>query len=341
MGILSSKLSSKEMALLCRELATTYGAGIPLLKTLYLASQHSGSTKIRHMLTRIGDAIQDGATFDAAVRKEDSLLPDMFIEVIHAGEIGGRLDELLLDLAAYYEGVWKMWRSVLGAMVYPLLQLNAAWFLGTFSLGLVKKFSALPTERFVMREYVSNYFIFQFKAVFVFLLIVAVLIALGRAGLLQMPWAMFKNAVWPIRYISNKFAMARFFRTLALLVGSGLNIRRCIERSAAVTMNPFIEQDLLKAIPIIINGGTLVEAFSGCSYISRVGHEMIAVGEKSGRLDETLKKVAEYYYNDAQAAVNMATKLLVVATVLFVGVIIGMIVISFYSNLYGSLLNKI
>jgi len=90
-----------------------------------------------------------------------------------------------------------------------------------------------------------------------------------------------------------------------------------------------------------MNGGTLVQAFSGCKYINRVGKEMIAVGEKSGRLDATLKKVAEYHYNEAQAAVSAATKILFVATVLIVGVIIGAIVIYFYSNLYGSMMNGI
>ena len=341
MGILSSKLSSREMALLCRELATTYGAGIPLLKTLELAAKHTGSGKMRHMLTRIGDAIQDGATFDGAVRAERALLPDMFIEVIHAGEIGGRLDELLVDLAGYYESLWKMWRSTLAAMVYPLLQLLSAWFLGTFSLGLIGKFNPFATERFVMREYVASYITFQLQALIVFAILVAILIGLGRAGFLLLPWAVFKIIIWHIRHISNKFAMARFFRTMSLLIGSGLNMRQCIERSAAVTLNPLIERDLLKAVPTIMDGGSLVQAFSVCKYINRVGHEMIAVGEQSGQIDATLKKVAEYHYNEAQAAVSAATKLLFVATVLIVGVIVGAIVIYFYSSMYGSLLNNI
>lgn len=329
------------MALLCRELATTYGAGIPLLQTLELAAQHSGSEKMRHMLTRIGDAIQDGATFDSAVRAERGLLPDMFIEVIHAGEVGGRLDELLVDLAGYYESIWKMWRSAIGAMIYPMLQLLSAWFLGTFSLGLVSKFNPFATKRFDMSEYVSSYFMFQLQSIIIFAIIVAILIALGRSGFLRMPWAVFKNIIWPIRHISNKFAMARFFRTMSLLISSGLNIRQCIERSAAVTLNPLIERDLLKAVPTIMDGGTLVQAFSGSKYINRVGKEMIAVGEQSGRIDATLKKVAEYHYNEAQAAVGAATKLLFVATVLIVGVIVGAIVIYFYANMYGSMMNGI
>jgi type IV pilus assembly protein PilC len=341
MGLLSSQLSSKELAILCRELATTYGAGIPILQTLELAAQHSSSGKIRHMLERIGQSILDGQSFDGAVRAESSLLPDMFIEVIHAGEIGGKLDVLLEDLAAYYENIWKMVRSVQAAMVYPLLQLLSAWYLGTFALGIVGRFNPYATERFVMRDYLSSYLTFHVQALVIFALVTGILIALGRAGLLRMPWALFKNVIWPIRHISNKFAMARFFQTLGLLIGSGLNMRQCIERSAAVTMNPLIEQDLLKAIPVLMDGGTLVQAFSGCGYINRVGKEMIAVGEKSGRLDVTLKKVAEYHYNEAQAAVNTATKLLFVATVLVVGVIIGAIVIYFYANMYGSLMTGI
>ena len=340
MGIISPKLSAKEMAFLCRELATTYNAGIPLLTAFDMVSKHCGSMKMRQMLTRISNAIHNGADLDSAVRNEQKLLPEMFIEVVHAGEIGGRLDELFADLAEYYESLWQMWRSTTAAMVYPLLQLLSAWFLGTFSLGIVGKVNPFATEHFDLGNYLAAYFIFQLKVAIIVAVIIALLIFLGRLGVLRMPWALFKNVVWPIRYIANKFAMARFFRTLALLVASGLNMRQCIERSAAVTMNPLIERDLLKAIPVIMNGGSLVQAFSECKYINRVGHEMILVGEKSGQIDATLKKVAEYHYNEAESAVQTASKLLFVAIVLAIGVIIGGIVIYFYANMYGSMMKN-
>ncbi len=341
MGLLSSKLSSREMAFLCRQLATSYGAGISLLSAFELASKHGGSQKTRLMLTRMSDAVRNGASLDDAVRAERKLLPEMFMEVVHAGEVGGRLDEMFTDLADYYENIVKMWRSSIAAMIYPILQLLSAWFLGTFSLGLVGRFDPFSTERFVMREYVHGYILFQIESVLIFTAVIVLLIFLGRMGMLHLPWAVLKNIIWPFRHISNKFAMARFFRTLSLLIGAGLNIRQCIERSAAVTLNPLIERDLLQAIPVIMNGGTLVQAFSRSKYINRVGKEMIAVGEQSGRLDATLKKVAEYHYNEAQAALHAATKIMFVATMLIVGVIIGGIVIYFYMNMYGSLMKGI
>ncbi len=329
------------MAPLCRELATTYNAGIPLLQALRLAAEHVGSLKTRQMLNRIEAAIQNGATLSRAARAEHKLLPEMFIEVVAAGEMGGSLDALLRDLAAYYESITKMQRSVMAAMVYPMLQLLSAWFLGTFSLGLVRHISPTATERFVLGDYISAYAAFQFRALLVAAICAVILIVLARLGMLQLPWALTKTVIFPLRYISNKFAMARFFRTLALLIGSGLNIRACIERSAAVTLNPLIERDLLRAVPVIMRGGTLVEAFAGCRYINRVGKEMIAVGEQSGRLDATLRKVAEYHYDEAEAAVQAATRLLFVAMVLAMGVLVGAIIIYFYGSLYGSLLNDI
>ncbi len=329
------------MAPLCRELATTHSAGIPLLQGLHLASQHGGTMKTRQMLERMEAAIIDGDTLAEAARKEHKLLPEMFVEVVAAGEIGGRLDDLFHDLADYYEGVWKMQRATTAVLVYPALQLIMAWFLGTFALGLVGMISPTATERFDLGTYLSAYAAFQAKALGIAAVGVAILIVLARMGMLRMPWTLIKTAIPPLRYILNKFAMARFFRTLSLLVGSGLNIRQCIERSAAVTLNPLIERDLLRAIPVIMRGGTLVEAFSGCRYINRVGKEMIAVGEHSGRLDAALRKVAEYHYDEAQAAVSAAARILFVASVLIVGVIIGAIVIRFYGSLYGSMLDGI
>ncbi len=341
MGILSSKLSARTMAPLCRELATTYGAGIPLLKTLRLASEHKGPLKVRGMLQRMEMAIQNGSTLTQAAKAEQTLLPEMFIEVIAAGEMGGRLDILLNDLADYYENTWKMQRSAMSAMVYPLLQLISAWFLGTFALGLIRNLDPSATGRFDLNAYVASYATFQAAALLVGGACAVVLIGMARLGMLRMPWTLFKTVVFPVRLIANKFAMARFFRTLALLIGAGLNIRQCVERSAAVTLNPLMERDLLRSLPTIMRGGTLTEAFAGSRYINRVGQEMIAVGEQSGQLDATLRKVADYYYDEAQAAVNAATRLLFVATVLAVGVIVGAIVIYFYAGLYGSLLSDI
>ncbi|HQH74796.1 MAG TPA: type II secretion system F family protein [bacterium] len=100
-----------------------------------------------------------------------------------------------------------------------------------------------------------------------------------------------------------------------------------------------MERDLLRALPVVSRGGTLVEAFSTSRYMSRMGKEMLSVGEQSGDLDTALQKAAEYSFGEAQAAVRSAAKVLQVVITLIVGGVVAYFVISFYSSLYGSALN--
>ena len=324
---------------MCRQLATSYDAGIPIVKGLQLAAQHASTPRMRRMLDGMATHILDGASLSEAAKKHGDELPDFFVEVVGAGEIGGRLDVLLTDLADYYENMHEAQRSAVLSMIYPLLQLSAAWFLGGFSLGLVRRLNPMASERFNLAAYFREYLGFQAIALTVIALLFIALVVAVRFGVLRAPGALIKNYVWPIRQISQKFALARFFRSMSLLIGAGLDIRKCIERSAAMTMNPQIERDLLRAIPVVTRGGTLVEAFAGCRRISRVGREMIAVGEQSGNLESTLKKVAEYHLGEAIAAARAATTIMKVLILLAVGAIVAVIVISFYSNLYGPMLS--
>lgn len=339
MGLFSSKLSAKAMAPMCRQLATSYDAGIPIVRALQLAARHASSHRVQRVLETMAGDILGGAGLAEAARKQHAALPDFFVEVLHAGEVGGRLDVLLNDLADYYERMHAMWRAVVSSMIYPGLQLAAAWFLGTFALGLTRNLNPLSSERFSLGVYFSGYLQFQLLSLTAFAAAILVLVLLVRLGVLRAPGAIIKNYVWPVRQISQKFALARFFRSMSLLIAAGLDMRRCIERSAAVTMNPQIERDLLRAVPVVEGGGTLVQAFSGCRRISRVGREMIAVGEQSGNLDGTLKKVSEYHFSEAQAAARNTATILKVLILLAVGAIVAAIVIPFYANLYGTMLN--
>lgn len=290
---------------------------------------------------RMEALIGRGASLAEACRAERRVFPELFVEALAGGESGGRLDALLRDLAGHYEETHRMKRAVISSLIYPVTQLVCAWFLGTFALGIIKAIGNFQNSagRFSMQEYLAHYVRFQITAVLIFVAVIAVLIGLGRSGWFRGPVSLVKNSLWPLSAVSQKFAMARFYRGMALLIQSGLDIKRCIERSAAMTMNPAMEKDLLGAVPVVSRGGTLVEAFSHSRYMTRMGREMLAVGEHSGDLDAALQKAAEYSFGEAQAAVKSAAKVLQVVITLCVGGVVAYFVISFYSNLYGSALN--
>lgn len=337
MGLLSSKLSAGEMAIICRQLAVMYNAGIPILGALSLVAEQRPGTKGYRFLSAMSALIADGASLGEAARAESNVLPDLFVEVMSAAEKGGRLDVLLRDLADHYERIHEMKRAVIVSLIYPGLQLVAAWFLGTFALGIARSIGNIydgSGGRFSMSAYLSAYAWFQVAVVGLLFLGAVILAVPARLGWLHGVATLAKNSIWPLNRISQKFALARFYRGMALLVQAGLDMKQCIARSAAMTMNPPMERDLKKAVPVVGRGGTLVEAFSASRYLSRVGREMLAIGEQTGDLDVALQKAAEYSFEEGRAAVTSAAKVLQVLITVVVGCIVGYFVISFYGNLY-------
>jgi type II secretory pathway component PulF len=171
--------------------------------------------------------------------------------------------------------------------------------------------------------------------------VVVGIILLSRLGVINWSWGLILNYIWPLNTVNKKFGLARFFRSFSLLVGSGMNIQSCIANAAAISGNPWIEKDLKQAIPKVAEGHTLVEAFSGCRSLTPLAREMLEVGERSGNLEASLRKVSDYHLEEGRHAVGIATKVLGVLIVLGVGAVVGYVIISFYSTYFKMLDNII
>ncbi len=335
MGLLSSELSAKSMVALSRQLATSYGAGIPVLRSLELVQENVKNPRTRTVLAEMQRDIRAGSTLGQAARNQSAYLPKLFIELLSSGEVGGRLDVILRDLADYYEDRLIMQRSALQMMTYPILQLIAAWFLGTFSLMLIRQVSS-GMEHFSFEAYLATYLGFQARALILFATACAIFVVMARMGMFKWIWGWIATYLWPLSLVTRRFAMARFFRSFSFLVGSGMPITRAIESAAAVTANPYIEQDLATAVPRVRTGVTLVEAFEPCRYLNRQTREMLRVGEESGNLEDAARRASEYQFQEAKHAVSLATRVGEVLIGLAVAVVIGYVVISFWSTYFGS-----
>lgn len=333
------------MVPLCRSLATSYDAGIPILKSLEQAEQMERNGAAKRVLRSIAEDVRKGSTLEEAARGQSKFLSPFFVSLLASGERGGRLDIMLRDLADYFEDRLDMQRHIRGVLAYPLFQLVFAYFAGTFALGLVRKLNVWRKAEGggadALMQYVREYVAFQLTAMGVLGLLFIIAVLLSRAGVFQWISGAFTTFIWPMSVVTRKFALARFFRSFALLLGSGLHINRCIESAAAITANPFIEKDLLKALPVVREGGTLVEAFSRARSLTPMSREMLRVGELSGELEKQMKKISEYHLKEATHAVQVATKFLSIMIVLGVGGLVGYIVISFWTNFYGGMLDEL
>jgi len=340
MGLVSSQISTKKLVPVCRQLATSYNAGIPIIRALDLVADQARDRRIRDVLRAMSGEIQGGSTLTDTARNQADVLPPFFIELLASGEVGGHLDVMLNDLADYYEDRLAMQRTIVGAAIYPAVQLMMAWFLGTFALGLVGNMS-FGQKAFSFGDYLNSYFWFQAGALLGFGMVCLVCVVLARLGLFKWIVGWFTTFIWPLAPVTRKFALARFFRSLSLLIASGVPITDCVSRSAAVVGNPYIERDLLGAMPFIREGASLVEAFGGSKYLSRTAREMLLIGEQSGELDKSLRKVSEYHLAEATSAVRAATVIGNVLVGLLVAAIIGYVVITFWTKFYGGMMNEL
>jgi type IV pilus assembly protein PilC len=337
MGLFTQKISLNEMVPLCRQMATAYDAGIPVLKVLQMAERGARTAGTRNVLLELRTSIEAGASLGDAARAQGDRLPPFFVELLSSGERGGQLDVMLRDLADYYEDRMALQRTIIGAMVYPAFMLTAAWFLGSFAIGIISNLSLDARNPFSLQDYFESYIAFQTMVLIGAAVAAVVLWFLSRTGLPQYAAGYVGTKLWPFSEITRKFALARFFRSFVLLLHSGLNVKHCIAQAAATTANPYIRQDLLRAIPVVEQGGTLHQAFGQCRTLTRMAHEMLAVGEESGRLDIQLKKVAEYHAEEAKLAVSVGLRFMNFALLLSMGGLVGYIVISFYSKYIGLL----
>lgn len=339
MGLFSAKISTQEMVPLCRQLATTYDAGIPILRGLALLKENAQGKSSRDVLQSMSDRVTNGSTLGEAARANEKRLPGYFIELLSAGERSGQLAVMLRDLADYYEDQLVMRRSIMFSMLYPSFQLSAAWFMGTFALRLIGQLDFNGKTQFSFSTYLHEYAVFQGKAMMIFGLLVVAAVVLSRFGIFQWIWGWFATFVWPIKNVTRKFALARFFRSMSLLIGSGMPIRACIENSAAITSNPYIQRDLLKAVPFVSEGSTLVQAFAGSTTLTSMARQMLMVGEQSGNIEQALMKVSQYHLAEANHATKVAARVSNVLILLLIASLVGYIYITFFQTYYGKLMD--
>lgn len=346
MGIFSPEISTRDMVPVCRQLATAYSAGIPIIRSLETVGEQFRAGRPHRVFTELANEIRQGSTLGEALERQRAYLPPVFVYLIKAGEVGGHLDTMLNDLASYYEERLEMQRRVRGMMILPVLELIAAWFLGTFAWGMMSvALGAMQTGEGGGVQGVMAYFgewvNFQIKAGVVFALLVVIAIVLSRMGALGWITGFFSTHVWPMSTIAREMGLARFFKSFSLLLGSGLDVVRCVQNAAASTANPYIERDLLKTVPEIRRGATLSEAFRRTRYLTPMSRNMLETGEVSGQLETQLSKAAEYHFNQGTAAMHRATTIFGTLIVLAVCLFIGGLIISFYSRLYGGIMDEL
>jgi len=271
------------------------------------------------MLTHMADALAQGETLAQALEPHARRFPTFFVEALAAGELSGTLGTELPQLADYYEEQLAIRRALIRGLVYPAMVLVSAIYLIPVLAYLLKAAVTGQSGAEVV-DYLGR---FTLSVAIQLGLFMAVVGFLARIGVLRWLQGIIAAYIWPFASLFQKFAMARFLHSLALLLDSGLGAIPSVQRAAAVTGIPAVQRDLLRAVPAIRQGVTLVQAFSQSRFLPRLAREMLEVGEQSGTLGVTLKKASEYLHQEGAhtlktiARIEEGIAIIVIAILLF------------------------
>ena len=334
---------AKDLAIFVRQFSVMIDAGLPLVQCLEILGSQQENKTFAKILQQTRMDVEGGATLADAMRKHPKAFDELFTNMIAAGEAGGILDTILKRLATYIEKAVKLKAQVKGAMVYPVAVIGIAgiviavilWkVIPTFASMFEGLGATLPLPTRIVIA-MSNWFIRLLP--FLILIIVVGTVAFRRYYATYQGRRVVDRIVLKLPILGvvmQKIAVARFCRTLATLISSGVPILDGLEITAKTSGNAIIE-DAIMAVRKGVEGGlTVAQPLKETGVFPPMVVQMLSVGEQTGALDTTLSKIADFYEEEVDQAVANLLTLMEPVMILFLGTTVGGIVISMYLPLF-------
>ena len=340
---LGGGISPKSVAIFTRQFSVMIDAGLPLVQCLEILGAQQDNVNFQKVLLGVRQDIEGGASLADAMKKHPKAFDDLYCNMIAAGEAGGILDTILKRLAVYIEKSVKLKSQVKSAMVYPIAVISIAGLVvGVILWKVIPTFASLfaglnaqlplPT-RIVIGA--SNWFVrllpFMIAAIIVGVVLLRRYYATynGRRVIdrtvLRMPI---------LGLIFRKIAVARFCRTLSTLISSGVPILDGLEITARTSGNAIVEDAIMETRKSVEGGQSLAQPLRATDVFPPMVVQMISVGEQTGALDAMLSKIADFYEDEVDTAVANLMTLLEPVMILFLGIVVGGIVISMYLPIF-------
>ncbi len=336
-------VSEKDLVTFTRQFATMIDAGLPLVQCLEILGSQSENKTFATVINKVRSDVEGGSTFAEALRKHPKAYPELYVNMVAAGEAGGILDTILNRLAAYIEKSMALKKKVKSAMVYPSVVVAVA--VGVVVLMLL---FVIPTFEKMFQDFggslpavtQSVIDMSKFLQRFWWLLLagsIALFIGLKKyrattSGQRQTDAMALKLPV--VGPIVRKVAVAKFTRTLGTLISSGVPILDGLEIVARTAGNKIIEEAILKTRQSISEGKTIAEPLQQTKVFPPMVVQMIGVGESAGALDTMLNKIADFYDDEVDTAVGALSSMLEPFIMVFLGVALGYIVIAMYLPIF-------
>ena len=339
-----NKVDVKSKVVFTRQLATMIDAGLPLVQCLDILGTQEPNPKFQKVILSVKSTVEAGSTFSDALAKHPKMFDNLFVSLVSAGELGGILDTILNRLAIYIEKAMKLKQKVKSAMKYPITVLVVSIVITLFLLTKVipsfagmfssmgKELPALTAFMVELSDDAINNFPTIIGALIGFIVAFKVFVYFERGAYL---FDKFLLKLPVIGDILKKAAVAKFTRTLGTLISSGVPILDALEIVAKTAGNRVIEEAILYTRDRISEGKSIVEPLRDKGIFPSMVVQMIGVGEQTGAMDIMLNKIADFYEDEVDQAVEGLTSLLEPLIMVVLGGIIGTVLLSMYLPIFS------
>jgi len=342
-------IKSKDIAVFTRQFSVMIDAGLPLVQCLDILGQQQENKSFQKILVQIRQDVEGGSSLAESMRRHPQAFDDLYVNMVGAGEAGGILDTILQRLAVYIEKAVKLKAQVRSAMIYPVAVVTIAvivvyvilWkvipvFASLFE-GLGAQLPFLTRMVVALSKFIGHFWWLIFMVIF------AVIFGLRQyyeteQGRYQIDKIVLKAPV--IGGLMRKISVSRFCRTLGTLLSSGVAILDSLDITARTSGNAVIEEAIFEVRKAVESGRTIADPLAQTNEFPPMVCQMIAVGEQTGAMDTMLSKIADFYEDEVDVAVEGMMSLIEPVIIAFLGVVIGVIVVAMYLPMF-SLISQI
>lgn len=342
-GGLFKKVSTRDLAIFSRQFAVMIEAGIPIVQALEILGEQTQNGFFSTVIREVRELVETGKTLAESMEKYPKAFPTLLTQMVSVGETGGALAETLREVASYYEKMDALKRKIKAAMMYPIIVLViTVLIVGGLLIFVVPQFAQiysdmgaeLPAPTLIVMQ-LSRLLIHNIVWILLGTVLLIILVKQflsskkGRAL-----WDSFILKVMIFGPLVQKSAIARFARTLSILLSSGVPILQSLEITAKASGNYVISQAVMKARERIGEGKTIGGPLRETGIFPPLVVHLITVGEQTGRLPEMLDRIATFYEEEVDAAVEGLSSIIEPLMLVFIGIIVGGILIALYLPIF-------
>lgn len=338
-----SKIKADDLVVFSRQLATMIDAGIPLVQSLGILGEQIENKNLKNVVIAVRQDVDGGLSFCDALSKHPKVFSELFINMSRAGETSGMLDEVLDRLATYLEKSAGLTRKIRASLVYPAVVVTMAILITSVLLfkvvptfkGIFEMLGGqlpLPTQILIG---VSD----LFRKYILFLVVLLVLMGFFFKRYIATENGRYKFDAWKLKVpvlgdLFRKVALAKFSRTFSTLAKSGVLILNALDIVGKTSGNKVVEKTVADCVVSVRNGESISVPLSKSKVFPAMVCRMIGVGEQTGQLEKMLSKIADFYDEQVDAAVTGLTSMIEPIVILFLGIVIGGIVVSLFLPIF-------